>query len=244
MNKNAASGILDDNNKECQLRSLIVEFDEKHNLKSKVSYKNIYDFVLSSYNEKKIDFYPSYTWWKTKGKFLIDEFNTVKTKTIQFGEHEKLDVIEIMDLVEKHHGDKEALIRYLLPYNDLVERLMDRIGKLENAAQQLSSRLEKKDEVIQKHENMIKKQESLIDSLFYTQISSESELKLVMQRGETTSEVLNFSLKETFESPKAYITELRKRSVENISKNHEEKDNVIQLQGKDSMVLDQDDYDW
>ena len=149
-----------------------------------------------------------------------------------------------MDLVEKHYGDKEALIRYLLPYNNLVERLVDRIGKLEKAAQQLSSRIENKDEVIQKQENKIKKQESLIDSLFYTQISSESELKLVMQRGETTSEVLNCSLRETFESPKAYITELRKRSVENRDKNNEEDDNVIQLHGKGDMVSDQDDYDW
>jgi len=244
MNKNGASGILDDNNKEFQLRSLIVEFDEKHNLKSKISYKGIYDYVVSSYNEKKIDFYPSYTWWKTKGKYLVDEFNTVKTKTIQFGEHERLDIIEIMDLVDKHCGDKEALIRYLLPYNNLVERLVDRIGKLENAAQQLSSRIESKDDVIQKYENKFKKQESLIDSLFYNQISSESELKLVMQMGQTTSEVLNCSLKETFESPKAYITEFTKRSVENMKNNYGQKDNVILLQGKDSMVPEEEDYDW
>lgn len=242
MNKNGASGILDDSNKEFQLRSLIAEFDENHNLKSKISYKDIYNYVQTSYIEKKIDFYPSYTWWKTKGKYLVDEFNTVKTKTIRFGEHERLDVIEIVDLVEKHYGDKEALIRYLLPYNKLVERLVDRVAKLESAAQQLSSRIENKDEVIQKYENRVKKQESLIDSLFYKQISSESELKLVMKRGETTSEILNCSLKETFGSPKSYINELTKRSVENM--NYERNDNIISLQAKNSAVSTEEDYDW
>lgn len=82
MNKIGTKGILDDIEKETALRTLIVEYDEHHNLKSKITYKDIYEFVKSQYDNGKVDFYPGYTWWKTKGKYLVDEYNLVKKRTI------------------------------------------------------------------------------------------------------------------------------------------------------------------
>ncbi|MEK3726602.1 hypothetical protein [Lysinibacillus sp. FSL W8-0953] len=61
MNQNGTKGILDDLEKETALRKLIVEFDENHNIKSKITYKEIYEFVKSQYDIGKTDFYPGYT---------------------------------------------------------------------------------------------------------------------------------------------------------------------------------------
>ncbi|MRB34649.1 hypothetical protein GH861_15890 [Bacillus thuringiensis] len=80
MNKSGQKGILDDANKVKELRSLIVQFDEKHNLKSKVTYKDIFEFVKKTHGQGEIEFFPGYTWWKTKGKHLVDEYNIVRKK--------------------------------------------------------------------------------------------------------------------------------------------------------------------
>ncbi|MEK4601257.1 hypothetical protein MHH42_09405 [Bacillus sp. FSL L8-0099] len=149
MNKIGTKGILDDIEKETALRHLIVEYDENHNIKSKITYKDIYEFVKSQYNNNKVDFYPGYTWWKTKGKHLVDEYNLVKKRIIPLSETEDLDVFDILDVIEKHYGDKESLIKYLLPYNDLLDRFVNKINKLQNNSKNLSEQIGKKDERIQ-----------------------------------------------------------------------------------------------
>lgn len=246
MNKNGSKGILEDASREKLLRSMIVEFDEEYNNKSKVSYKDAFEFIKKNYDLNKINFYPSYTWWKTKGKYLVDEYNMVKKKTIKLDEKERLDLVEIIDLVEKHSGDKEALIKYLTPYNDLVERLVDRVNKLNDIVSKLTSKLNEKDNLIERNQDIISRQQNLIDSLFYNHVSSERELKHIMQLEESTSEVLNYSLAETFGSPNAYLKEFKQRvmSKNNLSRDEENSDNVIRFQKKKNSVLDEESYDW
>lgn len=244
MNKKGSKSILSDNNKEKLLRSLIVEFDENHNLKSKISYKDIYEYVKYSLEDKNNEFYPSYTWWKTKGKHLVDEYNIVRKKTVRLTENEQLDVVDMLDLVEKHYGDKAALIKYLLPYNELVDRLVDKTNEFQNIIQKLTIKLDEKDNAIQRNESTIKKQEALIDGLFYTHVGSARELKRIMQLGETTSQSLNCSLTETFGSPTAYLEEFRDRANINYESTNKEKNNLIQIQRKNNTLPDEDEYNW
>src|SRR5699024_11690001 len=106
MNKIGTKGILDDIEKETSLRKLIVGYDENHNIKSKITYKDIYDFVKSQYDNGQVDFYPTYTWWKTKGKHLVDEYNIVKKRTIPLSESEELELFEILAVIEKNDRHK------------------------------------------------------------------------------------------------------------------------------------------
>lgn len=210
MNKIGTKGILDDIEKETALRQLIVEYDENHNIKSKITYKDIYEFVKSQYDTDKVAFYPGYTWWKTKGKHLVDEYNLVKKRTISLSETEDLDVFDILDVVEKHYSDKESLIKYLLPYNDLLDRLVTKINKLQSNSQNLSEQIEKKDGRIQVLEQISSNQQALLDGLFYNVIGSERELNKVMKRGSTKSDIVNYALTETFGNPASYIEEFSK----------------------------------
>ncbi|KUF28629.1 hypothetical protein [Lysinibacillus sp. F5] len=243
MNQNGTKGILDDLEKETALRKLIVEFDENHNSKSKITYKEIYEFIKSQYDMGKADFYPGYTWWKTKGKHLVDEYNLVKKRTIKLSETEKLDVFDILDVVEKHYGNKESLVKYLLPYNDLLDRFIKKNNKLQDKLQSLLEQVEKKAERIQTLEETIQNQQALLDGLFYTFIGSEKELDKVMKRGGTSSETVNYALTETFGNPAAYIEEFRKRIEIDILTINEKKDNVVNFQPKNHS-LEEDDYDY
>lgn len=243
MNKIGTKGILDDIEKETTLRQLIVEYDENHNIKSKITYKDIYEFVKLQYNNNKVDFYPGYTWWKTKGKHLVDEYNLVKKRTISLSETEDLDVFDILDVVEKHYGDKEALIKYLLPYNDLLDRLVNKINKLQNNSKSLSEQIGKKDERIQVLEQTNSNQQALLDGLFYTIIGSEKELDTVMKRGSTKSDTVNYALSETFGNPATYIEEFSKRiEIGNLMIN-DKKDNVVKFKTQNDS-LEEDDYDY
>ncbi|MCS6596052.1 hypothetical protein [Bacillus cereus] len=243
MNKIGTKGILDDIEKETTLRQLIVEYDENHNIKSKITYKDIYEFVKLQYNNNKVDFYPGYTWWKTKGKHLVDEYNLVKKRTISLSETEDLDVFDILDVVEKHYGDKEALIKYLLPYNDLLDRFVNKINKLQNNSKTLSEQIGKKDERIQVLEQTNSNQQALLDGLFYTIIGSEKELDKVMKRGSTKSDTVNYALSETFGNPATYIEEFSKRiEIGNLMIN-DKKDNVVKFKTQNDS-LEEDDYDY
>ncbi|WP_241139010.1 hypothetical protein [Bacillus mycoides] len=243
MNKIGTKGILDDIEKETALRQLIVEYDENHNIKSKITYKDIYEFVKSQYDKNKVDFYPGYTWWKTKGKHLVDEYNLVKKRTIPLSETEDLDVFDILDVVEKHYGDKESLIKYLLPYNDLLDRFVNKINELQNNSKSLSEQIGKKDERIQVLEQTNSNQQALLDGLFYTIIGSEKELDKVMKRGSTKSDTVNYALSETFGNPATYIEEFSKRiEIGNLTIN-DKKDNVVKFKTQNDS-LEEDDYDY
>ena len=243
MNKIGTKGILDDTEKETALRKQIVEFDENYNIKAKITYKDIYEFVKSQYDIGIVDFYPGYTWWKTKGKHLVDEYNLVKKRTIKLSDTEDLDVFDILDVVEKHYGNKESLIKYLLPYNDLLDRLVNKINKLQDTSQSLSEEVSKKDEHIHALEQTIQNQQSLLDGLFYNIIGSERELGKVMKRGSTRSDVTNYALSETFGNPAAYIEEFSKRIETGNLATDDNTNNVVQFQSKYS-TLEEDDYDY
>lgn len=243
MNKIGTKGILDDIEKETALRKLIVEYDDNHNIKSKITYKDIYEFVKSQYDTDKVSFYPGYTWWKTKGKHLVDEYNLVKKRTISLSETEDLDVFDILDVVEKHYGDKESLIKYLLPYNDLLDRLVAKINKLQGNSQNLAEQIGKKDERIQVLEQANSNQQALLDGLFYNVIASERELNSIMKRGSTKSDIVNYALTETFGNPASYIEEFSKRiEIGNLTID-DKKVNIIKFQPKNEPV-ENDDYDY
>lgn len=243
MNKIGTKGILDDIEKETALRKLIVEYDENHNIKPKITYKGIYEFVKSQYDKDKITFYPGYTWWKTKGKHLVDEYNLVKKRTISLSETENLDVFDILDVIDKHYDDKESLIKYLLPYNNLLDRLTNKINKLQSNSQKLSEQIGEKDERIKALEKTNNNQQALLDNLFYNIIGSKSNLSNVMMRGNTNSDAVNYALTETFGNPTAYIDEFSKRIIIGDFSLDDKNANIIPFKPKNKSV-DKDDYDY
>ncbi|EPF10534.1 hypothetical protein ICA_03045 [Bacillus cereus BAG1O-3] len=242
MNKNGKKGILDGGNKEKQLRSLIVEFDEKHNLKSKVTYKDIFEFVKKNYEQGEIEFFPGYTWWKTKGKYLVDEYNIVRKKSIRLSEKEELEVVDIVDLVEKHYGDKNTLIKDLLPYNNLVDRLVEKIEFLQSDLTNISRQLNEKSDIIKNLKNENEKLNTLLDGFFYMLVGSEKELQKVINTGKTKCEEINYALTETFGNPIMYIEKISQNV--DMSNPKEDRDNIIQLKSENSINIQKDDYDW
>lgn len=244
MNKNGIKGILDNKEKEVLLRNLIVDFDEQVNSHAKIKYKDIFEYVKEQAIYQKIDFYPSYTWWKTKGKHLVDEYNLVKKNTLTISETEKIDVFDIDDVLGKYAGDKVSLKKYLGPYKILVERLCGKINELQSYSKDL-----KEQNVLQKKElitldEKITNQQRLIDSLFYEVLGSKENLVDVLSLGELESPTINAALTASFSSPKEFIDEFNQRIFKSEEQTEiKSKNNVIKLHSRDKGIFE-DDYDY
>ncbi|WP_245210688.1 hypothetical protein [Priestia aryabhattai] len=244
LNRSGTKGILHDINKERALRKLIVEYDEKLNTKSKITYKNIYEFIKSEFSNGKIDFYPGYTWWKTKGKHLVDEYNVVKKRTVYLSEKEELDVFDVLDIVEKHCGNKAALIKYLTPYSDLLDRVLKKLNKLQISSQNYISRIETQNNEIQRLEQVNKNQQALLDSLFYNIIADEKNLENIMGTHDEGSRILNYALTETFGNPAAYIEAYRERRDKCATLLNNKKANIVNLKLENNLIEEDEDYDY
>jgi len=244
MNNYGNKGILENSNKVKEIKRLIVDFDENHNIKPKITYKGIYEYVKLQFERELIDFYPSYTWWKTKGKHLIDEYNLVKKRTIKLSESEELDVFDIFDVVEKHYADKESLINYLLPYKELVDRLENKFNNLQSKYQELLLQIDQKDSQITELKKVNSNQLDLIDGLFYTILGSERELKKVIKDGSTNLDAVNCALSNTFINPESYIEEFSKRIILKDLSIDDKIDNVIDFNPTIEENNKHDDYDY
>lgn len=202
--------IIKDNSKVIKLKECILDFDEKYNTRPKASYKDIYEYVKVQFEQQKLDFkYPSYTWWKTTGKCLIDEYNQVKIQTIRISESEQIDVVLILDLVRKYGGEnKKILMENLAPIDTHIKYLVsiinekeERLGKLQN---ELSNAMESNKKIKQKNNNL----QSLLLSLFCYGSESKEAFTDMMSTGKHKNKLVNLSLAQTFGSPDLFIKEV------------------------------------
>ena len=227
-----------------ELKELIIEFDENHNLKPKVSAKDISDFIQMISVHRKLSFKPpSYSWWKTSGKKYIDEYNKVKTQTIRISETEAVDILDIMDTIEKHGGtNKEILKKLFSPTHQIIKRLEDKIMSLETKVDNLNTELNKSKIKNKKLNETNEKLQELVFSLFSSSQQADSGLNNLLNLGKTKSEVVNLSLQKTFIDPLAFVNAMSKK-VKTDNKLY--KGNVISINGKEKNKNEQiDDYDY
>ncbi|MED0962374.1 hypothetical protein [Bacillus paramycoides] len=153
-----------------------------------------------------------------------------------------MEVVDIVDLVEKHYGDKNTLIKNLLPYSHLVDRLVEKIEVLQSDLANISRHLNEKSDIIKNLENENEKLNTLLDGFFYMLVGSEKELKKVIHTGEIKCEEINYALTETFGNPIMYIEKFSQNV--DMSNPKEDRDNIIQLKSENSINIQKDDYDW
>lgn len=229
--KRGRKGILEELSNEQKLKKLILEYDKSENIDLRVSYKNIYSYVKRKYEEGAVEFCLSYTWWKTTGKYLVDNYNLLKIKTVKISEKDQLDIIDIIEIVEKNYDNKEKLIGNLKHYNMIIERLVEKINKLEEKIEKDNDSILQKDETIINLKDENSKKLDLINTLFYLHISSESKLQDLMKFGNKRNDVLASAIYDTFSNPIEFYKEYE-NILKEINKDNEEKNNVTQL------------YDW
>lgn len=238
-----------------KLKEAILEFDEALNVNAKVSYKDIYEYIKILFEQGKIDFdYPSYTWWKTSGKFLVDEYNKVKRRTIRVSEREELDYPDIKDLIDKYGGgNKNILWENLQSFDIYIERLVGKNQKLEETNEKLESELRDIKEKQKKTMSINNKLQQLLFAIFTYSKKSETEFVNMLNTGEYRNEIVKLSISNTFGSPKAFINELTR----NIKKEYFKKidlkvdndeDNIVQFPSGNIKSMtessEEQDYDW
>lgn len=226
-----------------ELKELIIEFDENHNLKSKVYAKDIFDFIKMIANKRTISFNPpSHSWWKSTGKKYLDEYNKVKTKTIRISASEEVDMLDLLDILEKYGGsNKETLKKMILPAHQIVNRLEEKIFSLEEKVQNLNKELNevKTKNILLQETN--EKLQNLVLSLFSISQQNDSGLSNLLNTGKTKSDAVNLSIQKTFGDPLAFVRamEIKRTRGKMISEN-----NVIEINTIHNLKTLEDDYDY
>lgn len=237
MNKRGVEGYLENKENEKKLRELIIKYDKEVNLKSRITYKDIYEYIKLCNDNGDINFCPGITWWKTKGKSLIEEFNMIKMKKVHFSEKEQLDLVDMEDLIDKYGGDRKELTRYLRDIDIVLNRMVNRIKKLEKCLDESQTKISLQNQEINQKDGIIEKQKNLINNLFYLHVSNQYELKHVLEYEDGISELLRYSLEETFSNPGKFIKSFSELLISEKNKN----DNIIELHSKTSQ---EDDFEF
>jgi signal recognition particle subunit SEC65 len=245
-------GILDDQEIVQSLKEIILEYDENHNVNAKIKYKDIYEYTKLLSLQKKIDFeYPSYTWWKTAGKKMIDDYNKVKTKTIKLTEKDEIDIPDIMDIIYKFGGvNKEKLTGHFKPLEVHIARLVEKINDQHELINRLENNLKRFEDEKEKQKTVCLKLQSILLSLFLYSKKTKATLFNMMETGENHNDIVNMSLTRTFQSPKEFIDlMINNIDIEHLSglmnkSNKERVNKVLQYPNNNIKKYNSNEYDW
>ncbi|MRB34650.1 hypothetical protein GH861_15895 [Bacillus thuringiensis] len=123
-----------------------------------------------------------------------------------------------------------------------MDRLVEKIEVLQSGLEDISRKLDQKNDIIKNLKNENEKLNTLLDGFFFMLVGSEKELKKVINTGETQCEAINYALTETFGNPIMYIEKFSQNV--DMSNPKENRDNIIQLKSENSINIQKDDYDW
>lgn len=238
----------DPENKE-QLLSFIKDYNKNHNPYPQIKYKLIWEYSLSLYNNNLFPFETSYDFWKRKGRIgreLVDLINDIEQKKVYISKMDKIDLIDIKDLIEKYGGKyKDILWENLEPYDRHITYFIEKINKLQDENTALKQDVQNKEETMKKLKDTNDKLQKLVYSLFIYS-NKENELVNLINTGQSKSKLINLALEKTFEDPHGFFLELtRKTNFElDVSLNEKRnKSNVIPLYTKSIEDEDESDYD-
>lgn len=222
-----------DSNSEKKIIALIKDYNKNHNPYPTIKYKHIWEYSLRLYEQELFPVKTSYDFWKRKGRpgrELVDTVNALQNKKIFISKTERIDVIDLKDLVAKYGGkNKDILWENIEPYDKHINGFMERINKLENENLKLSKELLQLEKNNKKLINTNRKLQDLLLSMF-TYSNKENELANMINTGQSKSDLINIALRNTFESPEAFVLELTKHTSVDDDNYQTKNSNVIPLQ--------------
>lgn len=224
-----------DSNLEKKIIDLIREYNNNHNPHSTIKYKHIWEYSLRLYEQNLFSIKTSYDFWKRKGRpgrELVDTVNALQNKKIYISKTERIDLIDLKDLIAKYGGkNKDILWDNIEPYDQHINGFIERINKLENENIKLNKELLQNEDALRKLNETNNKLQNLLLSMF-TYSNKENELANMINTGQSKSPLINMALENTFENPEAFVLELTNPTDRN--QMHDSKNtknpNVIPLQ--------------
>ncbi len=117
------------------IKELILKFNKENNYKGTIKYIDIYEYAKQMYENGDFPYKTSYDFWKRQsrvGREVIDDYNKVKTNQIISTNNQKIDFIDIADVLSKFVNDekvRDKLERYLMPMEKQVRDLVLNLEK-------------------------------------------------------------------------------------------------------------------
>lgn len=230
-----------------EIIEFIKDYKKSYNPYPLIKYKHIWEHSLALYEQNLFPIKTSYDFWKRDGRLgkeLVDLINALEEKKVYISETERIDIINIKELLEKYGGKyKEILWKNLEPYDNHINRFVNRITKLQEENNSLKEHISEEQSSIQKLKEDNNKLQQLVYSLF-TYSNKDNELVNMINTGQSKSNLINFALEKTFSEPHLFFKELIKYTPNQIEGTKMEKqDNLIYLRNNKSFDKDEPEYE-
>lgn len=194
-----------------QLLLFIKDYQSNINPDPLIKYKTIWEYTNSLFQNNLFPFETSYDFWKRKGRLgrtLVDFVNETEQKKIFISKSEKIDLIDIKDLVEKYGGkNKELLWKNLEPYDKHISNFVKKINNIQDENTMLKKTIHNNEETIKNLKESNDKLQKLVYSLFIYS-NKDNHLVNLINTGQSNSKIINLALEKTFEDPIAFFKEL------------------------------------
>jgi hypothetical protein len=189
------------------IKKIIIDFHQNINTKPVVKPVDILKYATSEFEKGLFPYETTYDFWKRKGRIgkeLIEEFNLVRKKTYSISKGVSYDIVDVADLIEKHNDDKDALIKYLVPFERQIRSLIMSLDQINEKNSNLEKEIATlKDEL--KHEKIhSNKLQTLLYQLF-TYGPTNTSLDNLINTGTSRTERVSLAIKEAFNNPKDFL---------------------------------------
>ena len=210
------------------IKELILNFNKDSNHKGIIKYIDIYEYAQKMFTEDKFPYKTSYDFWKREGRIgweVVDDYNKVKTKNLVSTANKQIDIIDVVDVLEKIVSDektKSQLIKYLLPLEKQIRTFAIQLESKNNKIEELETDMRDLNETKEQLKNQVSSlQEALYKMFLYS--NSDNELTNLINTGKSKSYPVNKALEEAFYSPINFFSEM------NQIRGNQEKSNVVEL---------------
>lgn len=220
---------------ENEVNHLIYLFKTEKQINGKIKYGEMYHFNKEVVQQGRFSTLAGEDFWRKKtrlGRTMIDKANSVFTSKVSTSDFPNDNIPNFADIINKHYGNKEALIKELI----VIER---KFYKNIERRKTLELKLTESEEKVQDYKSKLSESESqseyLQDLLFkMLRYSSNKKAPLVnhLDTGQKQTLIVKKALENIFSSPSDFYNWYE----EKIGKSDNTKNNVIPLKKEKTLA--------
>lgn len=222
---------------EAEIKNIVKQYLQLEHSVGKIKYKSVFLFAKQLYQSEQIPYELSEDFWRKperQGTQIIDELNKIMFTTTK-SDNDNFEVISTSDIINQYSTDTSSIKKRIitsLKVNEYGYRnLIKKYKKILNKEKQYQDEIKMWKE---KYEDALSKSRIYEEVLFqWANASSSRDIKLIntITTGKTRSKVVEQLFKEMFnEEPNA--------PYQNINKDDENKNNIIELVPKSNTLIE------
>lgn len=210
-----------------EIDKIIYDFAEKYKIVGNIKYSEVYQYALELYQQGSIPYKLSEDFWRKplrQGRQSIDKFNSVIKQSIISANDKAVSIINVEDVVYKHHKNLDKLIKYLKPLEVELSKSIEKEIKSRETIKELEMALSQEKQKRQELQKLVDKLQDILFQMFEYSANDEVPLVNMLRTGKSRHAIVENALSKIFNNPDDFYTLFEER--------RKDEGNVVRLQDK------------